>query len=67
MTQLKLGFYWLIFIKSTHRLNVNFVKLNIFKALLYKALVVTKKSEKLYHTPCFFYEIVYNFANKTLA
>lgn len=67
MTQLKLGFYWLIFIKSTHCLNVNFVKLNIFKALLYKALAVTKKSEKLYRTPCFFYEIVYNFANKTLA
>ncbi len=54
-------------IKLAHRLDVNFVKLNIFKALLYKALAVTKKSENLYHTPCFFYEIGYNFANKTLA
>lgn len=41
--------------------------MNIFKALLRKALTVTKKSEKLYHGPCFFYEIGYNFANKTLA
>lgn len=54
MTQLKLGFLWAYFIKSIHRLNVNFVKLNIFKALLYKALAVTKKSEKLYRTPLFF-------------
>lgn len=54
-------------IKLAHRLDVNFVKLNIFKALLCKALAVTKKSENLYHTPCFFYEIGYNFANKTLA
>ncbi len=55
------------FLYSIKFIKTIFVKMNIFKALLHKALAVTKKSEKLYHTPCFFYEIGYNFANKTLA
>ncbi|AZB91148.1 hypothetical protein DKE41_014820 [Acinetobacter pittii] len=36
-------------------MDVNFVKLNIFKALLYKALAVTKKVRKIVSHPLFFF------------